>query len=93
MATLLHELWTNDEGYDCFCLAGPMGKGARSLLEPGSRLTWTVEEGSHFKAMTRYYELAGRGVYTTDQDWGYQPSPGDWVEVQRNAGVAPPSPR
>jgi hypothetical protein len=59
-----------------------MGDGARSLLEPGWRLDWEVEAGSHFEAMTLYYEHMGWGRYTTDQDWDYQPYPEDWLTTQ-----------
>ena len=88
MATLTHELWANDEGYDTFCLAGPMGDCARGLLEPGSRLVWTVEADSHFEAMTKYYEFAGRGIYTTDQESDFQPYPHGWADLQRNARLS-----
>lgn len=36
------------------------------MLEPGARLTWTVEASSHFEAMTLYYEHMGWGIYTSD---------------------------
>jgi len=44
-------------------------------------LTWTVDAGSHFEAMTKYYEHMGWGTYTTDfpeidqqcyADWGFE---------------------
>lgn len=57
-STVLHELWEDpeDEGRYMFCLAGQQGNGARALLSPSARLTWTVEAESHLEAMTRYYE-------------------------------------
>jgi hypothetical protein len=61
-----HELWVDSEGLDTFCLAGPSGEGARSLLPEGARLEWTVEAESHFEAMAQYYEFRGWGTYTTD---------------------------
>lgn len=62
---MLHELWTNSEGTDLFCLAGPRGDGARKLLEPGDQLIWTCEADSHVEAMTKYYEFRGWGQYTS----------------------------
>jgi len=63
---MLHELWDEGEDGQMFCLAGPRGDGARSLLSPTARLVWTVEAESHFEAMTRYYRHMGWGVYATD---------------------------
>jgi hypothetical protein len=63
---MLHELWVDPEGLDLFCLAGPLGEGARSSLPHGSILEWTVEATSHFDAMTRYYRYREYGEYTTD---------------------------
>lgn len=63
---MMHELWTNEEGLDLFCLAGQQGDSARGLLEPGARLVWSCEAGSHFEAMTQYYHYRGWGEYTTD---------------------------
>jgi hypothetical protein len=60
---VLHELWDEgDEGLT-FCLAGPMGDGARRLLGAGARI---VEARSHFEAMSRYHEHMGWGEYSTD---------------------------
>ncbi|WP_038914114.1 hypothetical protein [Dickeya zeae] len=61
-----HELWTNEEGLDLFCLAGKMGDDARSLLEPDYKLIWTCEADCHFEAMTKYYEFRNWGKYTTN---------------------------
>lgn len=65
---MVHELWddSEDEGRWTFCLAGPMGNGARSLLGANARLIWTVDAASHAEAMTRYHEHMGWGEYTTD---------------------------
>jgi hypothetical protein len=82
MAILRHELWDEGGGHMTLCLAGPMGDAARAMLEPGARLVWQVEAGSHFEAMTLYYKHLGRGVYTTDQDWDYQPYSDDWRRIQ-----------
>jgi len=63
---MLHELWVDADGLDTFCLAGPMGDGARALLKQPADLVWTVSARSHFDAMTMYYEFRGRGEYSTD---------------------------
>jgi hypothetical protein len=68
---VLHELWVDRNGLDTFCLAGPMGDGARALLERPAELVWSVEAGSHFEAMTLYYEFRNRGEYTSDQAWDF----------------------
>lgn len=62
---MLHELWIG-ANEQTFCLAGHLGDDARSLLEPDSRLVWTVEAASHFEAMTKYYGFMGWGDYTSD---------------------------
>lgn len=75
---MLHELWedpADDDGYGpslTFCLTGPRGDAARSLLSASARLTWTVEAESHFEALTLYYEHMGWGTYTTDQEWDHR---------------------
>ena len=61
-----HELWIESEQEQTFCLAGPRGKEARSLLLPAAKLVWEVEASSHYEAMTKYYEYMGWGQYTTD---------------------------
>lgn len=70
---MLHELWSDPDddtgGEFMFCLAGPQGDQARSLLSPRARLVWTVDAASHFEAMTRYYAHQGWSAYTTDQEW------------------------
>jgi len=63
VATLRHELWDEVEGRRTFCLAGPMGGGARALLSPDAQLVWEVEVGRRFEAMTAYYEHMNRGEY------------------------------
>ncbi len=83
---LIHELWEDfgDEGESLpgLCLAGPMGDGFRKLLSPRAKLVTTFDDGSHFEAMTSYYELIGWGVYSTDQPWDLQPYPEEWFRVQ-----------
>ena len=73
MAIRLHELWIDADGLETFCLAGENGDGARALLSPGAKLVWTVEAGSYFEAMTKYYEHMGWGVYTTEHEWDFKP--------------------
>ncbi len=81
---LKHELWKDIGGDEyselTFCLAGPYGDGARSLLSPHAELIWAVEAGSHFEAMTAYYKFMGWGEYTTDQEWDMQPYPEEWFQ-------------
>jgi len=62
---MLHELWVDPEGLDTYCHAGPGGDAARALLPPNSKLETTIEAGSHFEAMTKYYEYRGYGRYET----------------------------
>lgn len=63
---MLHELWDEGGGEQTFCLAGPRGDAARALLQPGSKLIWTVEASSYFEAMTLYYRYMDWGEYVTD---------------------------
>jgi hypothetical protein len=61
---VLHQLWINESaGEQTFCCAGPRGDSARSLLQPGAKLVWTVEAESWFEAMTKYYAYMGWGEY------------------------------
>ena len=83
MAILKHEIWVDTEGLDTFVLAGPMGDDARNLLPAGSKLVWTVEAGSHFEAMTKYYVYRSWGTYTTNQAWDFEPYPDEWLKIQR----------
>ena len=84
MVTLLHELWLEPDGGQTFCLAGPMGDGARALMSKDARLVWTVTAGSHFEAMTKYYEYMNWGSYSTEQEWDRKPYPDNWLVVQRS---------
>ena len=85
MAMLRHELWDEGGGRQTLCLAGPMGDAARAELASGSKLVWEVEAGSHFEAMTRYYQHMGWGEYTTEQDWDRQAYPEEWRRIQHEA--------
>jgi hypothetical protein len=83
---LLHELWEYPEDgmlLYTFCHAGPGGDGARKKLPTDAKLVWTVWAGSHFEAMTRYYERQGWGTYTTNQSWDLEPYPVEWVQEQQ----------
>ncbi len=83
---LLHELWEyREDGMNLctFCHAGPTGDGARKTVPADAKLVWTVWAGSHFEAMTRYYERQGWGVYTTDQAWDFEPYPVEWIGEQQ----------
>jgi hypothetical protein len=77
MTTLLHELWLGDEGQDTFCLAGPMGDGARASLPAGATLIWTVWAESHVDAMRKTGTFGG-GANTRP------PRNGTTVPTQRN---------
>lgn len=58
-----HELWIEPDNQQTFCLKGPMGDSARSMLAAGAQKVWEVEAASHFEAMTLYYVYMGWGVY------------------------------
>lgn len=78
-----HELWKEDEGRQTFCFAGSMGNSARSLMDSNAQLIWTVEAGSHFEAMTKYYEFMNWGEYKTEFDQDKMPYPQEWLETQK----------
>ena len=76
---LTHELWEENGGArHTFCLAGPPGDNARSFLYPDAKLIWTVEAGSHFEAMTAWYEYMGFGVYEAQAEWEKRPYSEEW---------------
>ena len=54
-------------------LAGPDGDRFRRLLELGSRLVTRFDAGSHFEAMTTYYQLVGYQKYYNDEPWSREP--------------------
>jgi hypothetical protein len=82
MAKLIHEVWqAPDDPGPTVCLAGPHGDGCRATLSPNAKLLWTFEAGSHFEAMTIYYERMGWGTYTTDQEWDMRPYPDEWANI------------
>ena len=84
---LLHELWQDtgegEYGFETFCFAGPLGEGARALLSPEAKLIWTVKAGSHFEAMTLYYQFMDWGVYSTIYEEDRSPYPHEWFDTQR----------
>src|SRR6185436_1674301 len=83
MAVLVRELWIESNKEQTFCLAGPMGDGARAMLSPGAKKVWSVTAESHFDAMTRYYEYMGWGKYTSEEAWDHEPYPDEWLRVQK----------
>jgi hypothetical protein len=86
---LLLEVWEDfgDRGESLPALhyGGPLGYEARAQLSPKARLVGTIWAGSHFEAMTQYYDLMDWGQYTTDILWDYQPYPEEWVIEQERA--------
>ncbi len=93
MAISKHEVWIGPDGLPGCCLAGPAGDGARKLFaEDGpATLVWTFEAGSYFEAMTKYNDHLGRGPYTTDQRWDYEPYPEEWLREQTAARATGPA--
>ena len=89
MATLVHEVWIDDEGKTTCCLAGPMGDAIRLIMAEDRpvRLIRRFVAGSHFEAMTIYNRLVEREPYTTDQQWDHQPYPNAWLLTQERAGI------
>jgi hypothetical protein len=85
---LKHELWKDIGGeqysHYTFCLAGPQGDDARGLLSPDAEKIWEVEAGSHFEAMTAYYNFMDWGEYSTDQAWDMQSYPEEDGECARS---------
>jgi hypothetical protein len=80
MARLKHEVWIDTDGLEMCCLAGPDGDEARGLLEPGAKLLWTFEAGSHFEAMTIYHQHLGREPHASSEASDAAPYPGKWKE-------------
>ena len=71
---LTHELWKDEsEGKFTFCLAGPAGDGARSLLEKGARKIWECEAENSCEAMTKYYKYQKWGEYKSDFEQDHWP--------------------
>ena len=84
MAILIHKVWEvlGDDGQvlpTCL-LAGSRGDEARRQLEPKARFVHSFEAGSHFEAMSIYYDLYQRGPYTTEHAWDMQPYPDEWAK-------------
>lgn len=77
-----HELWKEVDGY-MFCFAGPLGDQARSMLEPGAEMFWTVEADSHDEAMSKYYEYMDWGEYHCEFEEDRHPYPAEWVSTQK----------
>ncbi|WP_205629807.1 hypothetical protein [Dechloromonas denitrificans] len=85
MALLKHEIWIDSDGLPSLCLAGPMGDGFRSLQEHGAALIGLIDATSHFEAMTKYYEIMGWGVYTTDFESDHESYSEEWRSIQDGA--------
>lgn len=60
-----HELWMEDES-QTFCLAGPYGEKARSLLGESAKLIWSCNAELYFEAMQKYYDYMQWGEYKFD---------------------------
>jgi hypothetical protein len=84
MTILIHEIWEvlDDDGQVLpACLfAGPRGDEGRRLLGPNACLVHTFKAGSHFEAMTIYYDFYRWGVYTTDHASDVEPYPDEWAK-------------
>ena len=61
-----------------------MGADARALLAPHAQKVWSVLAGSHFEAMTKYYERMGWGAYKTEHAWDHEPYPEEWSRIQKS---------
>ena len=82
MASLKHELWVENDEEETFCLAGPRGNDARSILSKSAKLLWTVWANSHFEAMSKYYEYRGWGTYSTEHETDFAAYPEEWAHEQ-----------
>jgi hypothetical protein len=82
VAILIHEVWIDSEGMPGLCLAGPMGDGFRALEREGSELVATIAASCRFEAMTKYYELLGRGPYTNAVEADHEPYSEEWRAIQ-----------
>jgi hypothetical protein len=82
MATLIHEIWKDEDNMEGVCLAGPDGDDFRRLLGSKAKCVRRFEAGSHFEAMTIYYHLCSRGTYTSDFAADRDPYPDDWAQRQ-----------
>jgi hypothetical protein len=95
MATLIHEIWREDDG-TCIglmgCLAGPMGDQARSMMLPGATLIHVYEAGSIFEAGVIRYRLLDFGTYHSEWEaLDSQPYPEEWADIQRTVCDATPA--
>ena len=66
-----------------FCLAGPMGDGARARLPASAKLVWTVWARTHFEAMSLLHERIGPEPHTSGEPWDFEPYPQEWIDEQR----------
>lgn len=90
MAELVHEVWihrtSNGQLLESCCLAGPDGDDFGRTLSLAARLIHTFSASSYFEAMTICNRLLGRGVYTTDHAWDFEPYPEEWRIRQQRSG-------
>ncbi len=73
MATLKHEYWLDSEGLPGLCHAGPDGDGFRKLLGEGATLVAVIEASTRYEAMSKYYQMLGRGAYDSDHPDDHKP--------------------
>jgi hypothetical protein len=80
MATRTYELWEEVDGNGqligyTFCVAGPDGNQARSMLETGARVIWSVEAESYNEAMTKYHQFMKWEPYKPAFEKDWEPHP------------------
>lgn len=66
--TLKLDIWKNREGLTALLFSGDLGNEGRSTLDNDYEVVHSFHAGSHFEAMTKYYEYMDWGVYTTEFD-------------------------
>jgi hypothetical protein len=89
VAILVHEIWETIDEHGMvlpgLCRAGPDGEAYR-LLNKEARCVRRFEAGSHFEAMTIYYQHYKWGDYTSDFAWDREPYPDEWAKRQSLEG-------
>lgn len=68
-----YQVWKSPDGLTTVCFADERGDASRDLLEHGSTLIHTFSAGSHYEAMTIYYQFMGWGGYTTPFEQDKEP--------------------
>lgn len=83
MVSLLHEIWEElderGQWLPSCVLAGPQGDDARRWFGSTARRIHMFSAGSHFEAMTLYYQFLGLGAYTTEFPEDMEPYPEEWA--------------